>query len=377
MLKKLKNKISFRTIEVSIIFFFWILLFSSPLFIGRYNDNVDWDRVFRIWKDYLPLLALFFLNRLLLMPQLFFKNKRGLYFISLLILIISGSIGLSSYNSKHHDRAKRAENISTSPVHPKEELTPHLPPHHRPPRPTNAPDHPKPPNQLPPELDFIIMAILFIGFDIALQVTVKWLKSEQEKVSLEKDNIENQLAFLKNQVSPHFFMNTLNNIHALIDFDKEGAKNSVIKLSNLMRYLLYDSETKQSRISQEIEFIHSYVELMKLRFIERVNITLKIPDIIPNKSIPPLLFISLLENAFKHGVSYTSNSFINIELSCSEEYLVFNIENSSIKQTEKQKASGIGIENTKRRLNLLYADNYSLVFEDLDHVFKVNLKIPI
>lgn len=123
-------------------------------------------------------------------------------------------------------------------------------------------------------------------------------------------------------------MNTLNNIHALVDIDTEEAKHAIIKLSNLMRHLLYDSEGTKTPIKKEIQFIESYIELMRLRFSEKVKITVTIPTIVPDKTIPPLLFTSLLENAFKHGISYKSESFINLNLSFTDTSLIFNIENS-------------------------------------------------
>ncbi len=141
---------------------------------------------------------------------------------------------------------------------------------------------------------------------------VRWSKLEQEKTLLEKENVQNQLAFLRNQVSPHFFMNTLNNIHALIDVDTEEAKEAIIKLSKLMRHLLYDSQAELVPLAKEMEFIQSYINLMKLRFSEKVKINLSIPDQLPDKSIPPFLFTSFVENAFKHGISYQNSSFIDI-----------------------------------------------------------------
>jgi LytS/YehU family sensor histidine kinase len=184
------------------------------------------------------------------------------------------------------------------------------------------------------------------------------------------------MAFLKNQVSPHFFMNTLNNIHALIDIDAEEAKDSIIKLSKLMRHLLYDSEEKLTPIKKEVEFIQSYIELMRLRFTDKVNIVVDIPEDIPDKSIPPLLFTSLLENAFKHGISYNQISFVKIVMSFSENRLNFIIENSNHPR-DREASSGIGIENTRKRLSLLYKDNFDLEILEEKEIYKVNLSIPL
>ena len=123
-------------------------------------------------------------------------------------------------------------------------------------------------------------------------------------------------------------MNTLNNIHALIDISTEDAKESVIKLSKLMRYLLYDSEQGNTKLSREIEFIKSYVDLMKLRYSSKVSIKLSFPEFIPSIDIPPMLFTSIVENAFKHGISYQHESYIEIVLNVDEKYVYFRIKNS-------------------------------------------------
>jgi len=232
------------------------------------------------------------------------------------------------------------------------------------------------PNPIPKYANFLILAVLLVGFDTGLKISMRWANLEQEKFKLQKESVENQMAFLRNQVSPHFFMNTLNNIHALIDIDADEAKESIIKLSKLMRHLLYDSEEKLTPIKKEVEFIQSYIELMRLRFTDKVNIEVDIPDDIPDKSIPPLLFTSLLENAFKHGISYNQTSFVKIVMSFSENRLNFTIENSNHPR-DTEASSGIGIENTKKRLSLLYKDNFDLEILGEKEIYKVNLNIPL
>jgi LytS/YehU family sensor histidine kinase len=220
------------------------------------------------------------------------------------------------------------------------------------------------------------LAVLIVGFDAGLQLSMRWFGLEQEKFKLQKESVENQLAFLRNQISPHFFMNTLNNIHALVDINSEEAKQSIIKLSNLMRHLLYDSEENQAPIKKEVAFIQSYIELMRLRFTDKVNIMVDIPNDIPDKSIPPLLFTSLLENAFKHGISYNYPSFIKIVMSFSENHLDFMIENSNHSKKNRD-SSGIGIENTKKRLDLLYKKAYELSISDTKEKYTIKLNIPL
>lgn len=218
---------------------------------------------------------------------------------------------------------------------------------------------------------------MIVGFDTGLKLSVKWVQSEQKRMNAEKENVESQLAFLRNQVSPHFFMNTLNNIHSLIDFDKEQAKESIIQLSKLMRHLLYDSEIEKIPLQKEMSFIRNYVELMKLRFSEKVIINLDIPEKLPNKSIPPLLFTSYVENAFKHGVSYKYISFINISFSFTEDELTFDISNSQTPNEHVEEPSGIGIANSRKRLDLIYGTNYTLEIDDNKTEYSVHLNLPI
>jgi CheY-like chemotaxis protein len=209
---------------------------------------------------------------------------------------------------------------------------------------------------------------------LCLSDSFKQLAVEKQKV--EKLFIESELAFLRSQVSPHFLMNTLNNIHALIDYDSEEAKNSIIILSRLMRHLLYESESVANPISMEMDFIRNYVDLMRLRFAEKAEIKLDIQDTMPSKSIPPLLFTSLLDNAFKHGIAANNGSFIHINISCANSKLIFEIKNGIPNHTKSNAPSGIGIENTRKRINLLYGENCELHISDNDDIFIARLTVP-
>jgi hypothetical protein len=357
--------------EPFIIIAFWALLFTSPLLFGRFEDEIDWNHIFKVWLTYLPLLGLFFINRFLLLPKLFFKGKRLQYLIWTLLLIISMAAIFFAFESKKNrsqfpppDRLESRDFQQPPPPEFSVNERPVIPPRE------------SRPESIPMFANFLILAVLLVGFDTGLQISMRWASLEQEKMKLQKEGVENQLAILKYQVSPHFFMNTLNNIHALVDIDTVEAKSAIIKLSNLMRHLLYESEGKTTPIKKEIEFIKSYIELMRLRFSDKVKINVKIPSEIPDKSIPPLLFTSLLENAFKHGISYNKQSFINISISFLERELQFSIENSNHPE-ETLEASGIGLENTKQRLALLFQESFDLNFSETKDMYKVNLNIPI
>lgn len=364
-----------RRFEISVIILFWVLLFTSPLIIGRSGDPVDWRNVSKIWIGHSFLLILFLLNRFILLPFIFFRKKQAFYVISVIVLMASAATGMYLVDRK----PVRGPDQNPPPVRVQErrprngEVQPPPGPENGRPRQTER----KQPEPVPAYINLLILSVLVFGFDTGLKITSRWVKSEQDRIDLQKQNIETQLAFLKHQISPRFFMNTLNNIHSLIDIDSVEAKKSIIKLSVLMRHLLYESDHERSPVRNEIDFIKSYVDLMKLRYSNEVKISLKVPENVPDKSIPPLIFISLLDNAFKHGMSYMRESFVDIEISIQNEKLRLDIINSKGSSPSDKSVSGIGIENTRKRLDLLYKDNYLLDLTDRGNVFITNLSIPL
>jgi len=226
-------------------------------------------------------------------------------------------------------------------------------------------------------MNVMIFSILLVGFDTGLRMAVRLTKSEQEKTILEKENMETQLTMLRNQVSPHFFMNTLNNIHSLIDINTSEAKEAIKRLSSLMRYLLYETESGKTSLKDELDFVKSYIDLMKLRFTENVQITLNLPERIPDKQVSPFLFTALIENAFKHGISYKMKSYIVVDIAVDDSRLLLMVKNSISGEEKQDPPSGIGIENTRKRLDLLFGDNYHLDILNDGTEFNVNLSLPI
>ena len=369
-----KNR-QLKFLEPLISVVFWLLMFLSPLLFGKFDDGIDWEHILKTWRSFIPFLALFLVNRFVFLPYFFFRNKRSLFIIGNVLLIVVLAMYVHLYRTRVLDPSFRPN--------PEQTLNPRRdPPHeHRPPPGKLPPElrenRQAPPKQLPPLISFVVVSVLIIGFDTGLMVSVKWAQSEQQRIRAEKESVESQLAFLQNQVSPHFFMNTLNNIHSLIDIDTVEAKEAIIKLSKLMRHLLYDSQVERIPLKKEIEFIQNYVELMRLRFSDKVLITQHIPQVIPDKSIPPLLFTSFVENAFKHGISYQEKSYIDIGFSFGPDQLSFTLRNSNPGLEKEESASGIGIENTRKRLDLLYGDSYELKIEENKEEFIINLYVPV
>ncbi|HEY3389062.1 MAG TPA: histidine kinase, partial [Prolixibacteraceae bacterium] len=228
-------------------------------------------------------------------------------------------------------------------------------------------------------VDELIISLLVVGAGTSIKMVAQWLNEENRRKDLEKEQLKTELAFLRHQVSPHFFMNTLNNIHALIDINAEDAKNTIIELSTMMRYLLYDTAHGQTTLKKEINFIESYIALMQLRFPKKVTVTLDVPVDIQDIKIPPMLFLSFLENAFKHGVSYQAESFVSFKLEQIEDKLSCIIRNSKHinKEILDKSHSGIGLTNIMKSLKLLFGDDYLLNIQESDKEFEVQLMIPI
>jgi len=222
-----------------------------------------------------------------------------------------------------------------------------------------------------------VIAVLMIGFNIAIKLLFQSIRDEEKMKELERERLSSELQYLRYQINPHFFMNTLNNIHALVDIDSNKAKTSIIELSKLMRYVLYEASNQTISLSREIQFINNYIMLMKLRFTDKVHLDVDVPSQVPEVQIPPLLFISFLENAFKHGVSYQKESRISVQIQLNEnKTLTFRCLNTNYGKTDEQH-HGIGLENIRRRLDLLYDSKYTLTINTDKDKFDVLLIIPL
>ena len=350
-----------RKIEILIYVLIWALVFAVPYFSERGPGHLNWNTMAGHWVNLSGYLIVFLVNVYVLVPRFLLKKRYPYYFVSVFVLIIIGiAINLIA-RSAFFSLADTGINLS-----PDSFRQPDL----------NSPN-PKP--LFMAFADNLIICILIVGAGTTIKLMAKWLSEERLRKDAEKEQLKTNLALLRHQVSPHFFMNTLNNIHSLIEIDTEKAQDSVVRLSTLMRYLLYDSAQSTIELKKEIEFINSFISLMQLRHSDEVEITIVIPEQIPNVKIPPMLFISLLENAFKHGVNYPLKSYIYFELRISSTFLTCIIKNSKHKVAANYQGeySGIGLDNIKESLKLLYGDNFQLNILDKESEFEVDLKIPL
>ncbi len=382
-----KQERRLQLLENFIYLIIWVVVLVMPLWdTDRFKgpSEFDWESAFHAWKMICPLLILFLVNNYILLPFLLVRKKSWLYLL-FTICAIGLTIIVSIKNMSAQDMPgnrppwgnnNREQALEQrSPMIPEKRLraNPQMPGHR-----FNPDSQPNPGGfRLPPFIaPHFLIVILIIGVNMAIKFLFKSIRDDHRMKSLEKQTSEAELAYLKHQINPHFFMNTLNNIHALIDIDKEKAQKTVLELSKIMRYVLYDASMPSVPLEKEIHFLSNYIELMKIRYTEQVDIRISLPDEIPNTQIPPLLFISFLENAFKHGISYKSESFIHLSMKIKDQELDCLIVNSYFEEKETED-TGIGLDNTRKRLRLLYDTNYTLHIENKDDQYRVLLIIPI
>lgn len=209
----------------------------------------------------------------------------------------------------------------------------------------------------------LLTALMVIGISTSFAVVQKWQHDVELRQKLERAKIDSELSFLKAQINPHFFFNTLNNIYALTVIDVEASREALHKLSRMMRYVLYDSQQGTVQLSQEIAFAQDYIKLMQLRLTDKVTVLLTPPHPMNDVPIAPMLFLPFIENAFKHGVSATQPSRIEILIRQDGGKIYVEVRNtlfSDKKSVNLEESNGIGLVNTRRRLDLLYPGRYAL-----------------
>jgi len=389
-------KIKYRKMPEYVIYLFlWLLFLIIPLIINNYSVRGDFIKICYDWLRMLPFIIVFIINSFLLLPNLLFKGSTALYVAVLITLtiIVTSTFQIIGPGLYKNDPKLIEKRILQDPQWGREEMKPGAPPHLSG-NATGSPELfkspledinskkrglPVPNQSLFQFINTFFISLLIAGFNTGIAVTNRFFAEDQARKELEKEHMESELAFLQNQVSPHFFMNTLNNIHSLIEADQKLAQNAVLKLSEMMRYLLYESGRGKTTLAREIEFLRSYVNLMQLRVDDSVIVNFELPEKFNNVNLPPLLFISFIENAFKHGVSYREPSaltFKMIQNTDSIEFIAVNTISAYSNGDSLVNHGGFGLENIKKRLDLLYGDKHQLIINKTDHEFNVKLIIP-
>ncbi len=319
--------------------------------------------VYQIWVKQIlftcMLAAAYYFNSELLIPKLLLKGK-GLYYFMSIIGILAIILFLNS--------------IADSELHVHRALEEAF--HH-----TGPPKPHKEGGGRGPFMDIFTIAIVAVILGISTSVTTiqKWQVDKLHHQQLREEKTASELAFLKAQINPHFFFNTLNNIYALTYEDADTSRKAIHQLSRMMRYLLYDTKQEHTRLSDEINFLKDYIDLMKLRLTDRVAIDFSYPASIPSVMVAPMLFLPYIENAFKHGTSVNEQSEILIAISQNENTLMLHVKNDIIanKSVAPEEYGGIGLENTRRRLDLLYPGKYQLSFSESPTSKEYNVYLSI
>ena len=224
----------------------------------------------------------------------------------------------------------------------------------------------------------VVTYLLAASCALAIRSITRLNEVEIQLQEVKQRNAETELQWLKNQLNPHFLFNTLNNISSLVYINADLAQDSITKLSELLRYALYESSKAEVPLSDEIEFMENFICLMELRCSDKVKVETHFDLSHPDIKIAPMLFISILENAFKHGVSHHEPSFIKAQLKVEEGCIVFTCDNSNFpKERKDQSGKGVGLDNMRRRLDLLYADRYEYVHTLENEVYHVIIKIKL
>ena len=363
-----------------------IVALCNPFFNGLFEYR-GWSEVWKNCLRILPFLLIFLINNSLLAPKLLFSDKYLHYFLFCFLLVVS-VVFLSEFFLSDFIRPMRPPFEDMSGGFLTEEST--FSQKNMPNKDAVPFSHKgmSPPFGFPPpppgshhffNFGMALFSFLLIGFNTGVKSFVRWSEERERQADKERQFLHTELAFLKHQISPHFFMNTLNNIHALMDIDADKARDAIVKLSRLMRYLLYEADVQKVELKKEIEFIESYIELMRLRYDEEIlNVETEYPVITKEIFVPSFLFLSFIENAFKHGVFLHTRSLIHIRFLNENGRLTFTITNgksgilAAIRET-----SGIGLENVRKRLDLIFKDDYTLKIHSADDIYEIYLNIPL
>lgn len=226
-------------------------------------------------------------------------------------------------------------------------------------------------------LESSMMPMLFFPVVLFVLVSIVY-RLVIDKINVENEQLKMELKFLRSQVSPHFLFNVLNNMVSMARKKSDKLEASLIKLSDLMRYMLYESGDRTVPLTKEVQYLKSYIELQKIRFSDGVPIRVHLSEVKNSHKIEPMLLIPFVENAFKHGVGLIEDPMIEISLSVDEEILFFEVMNRfDTDDKQKDLRSGIGLKNVKKRLELLYPDRHQIEISQSDNIFKVHLRLTL
>lgn len=328
----------------------WAVIFGLPLFVpGGREPVINMQEYVRFLVGPLSFIAVFYINFFLLIDRYLFTQRVGRFLLTNVLLVAGVMLAVHLFFR-----------FGTPP-------RVHHPPMERP---------------WQDEMFFFLrnamLYMLVVGVSVAIRMTGQWYRAENIRRELERSRSEAELQNLKSQLNPHFLFNTLNNIYSLIQLDPDRAQQTVHDLSRLLRYVLYDSSQPLVPLKAEIDFLSNYIELMRIRLPHHVRLEVSMPENPSRTPVAPLLFISLIENAFKHGVSNDHPSSIDIDIREEGGTLACRIENSFFpKSGDDRSGSGIGLVNLCRRLEMIYPGRYEMEYGQQGDTYKTMLRIKL
>lgn len=332
----------------------WIIIFTAPM-MNMYVRVVNvaelyflWDEIIDMWRYTCMFLVAFIINNALLNAILIKRHDIHLYLCMAVLLLVVFTAFQSFMVYFFHDTV----------VQVRDSVLPQLP-------------------GAPIDIVSTVVVMLLMGMNLGVKLFFKLERDSIEMQLVENQNLEHQLAYLRYQINPHFYMNTLNNIHALVDINPERAKTTIVELSKMLRYVLYDANRESVSLKKEIEFLRHYFQLMSLRFTDDIKTSLTVPERMTDCNVPPLLLIIFAENAFKHGISYSGQSFVEVLIDVVDGNVVFTCSNSKHTAKPTCEKGGVGLVNVRKRLDLLYDTNYKLEIKDSEQRFDVKLVMPV
>ncbi len=371
----------------------WAMLYASPVvniytrMAGNPRITFSWTEILHAWEYTSTWLVMFAIHNFLLLPLLLRKRKTGTYLCLSFLILLTGMFITYLNRPIHKDQYKTRmeaewkadslayERVAAVRLGDGRYCSPQNPMRRKP---LDYQSIDPLPMLGPGELVAFFGGLLLMGMNLGVKLYFMSQRDRERQKIIDQRNLEQQMEYLKYQVNPHFFMNTLNNIHALVDIDPERAKTTIVELSKMMRHILYEGSKKLIPLTREVEFLNLYVQLMRLRYTRKVHINVDVPPQLPELKLPPLMLIIFVENAFKHGISYREESFIDIKLRVENKRLLFSCCNSKPTQVQRtNEKGGMGLQNVRQRLELLYDDDYTLDINDGEKTYEVKLDIPM
>jgi LytS/YehU family sensor histidine kinase len=325
---------------------FWVVLISFFLVVARNNAKFTTEDLLVIFLLY-PFIniSLFYLNYLLFIPRFFDKKRYGFYAITVIVsIIVYGFIkyGVALLFKSIVITRMKGEVVTFGSYF----------------------------------LSSVFTSLIFLFLSAVLKFMVDWFLNERIQRDLENQRLTAELAFLKSQINPHFLFNSLNSIYSLAYQRSETTPEAILKLSEIMRYMLYECNDNKVDLGKELQYLQNYIDLQKIRFGNKAFIDFKVEGKVECQQIVPLLLIAFIENAFKHGVANNALTPIRLLIDVEDTHLHFYIQNRK-HRNNRDEVGGIGLNNVKRRLDLLYPGKYNLDIRDEADTYTVELSLVL